>query len=324
VISDVYAFVTDNGTIDYDTLFYGINSLQSPSALTHVSMTNDTFLYEIPGQNTGDTVFYYLKYLDNDGLSTITDTSAYYVGALNVFVNEIYYDTPVADSECYIELFGSGSMSLDGFSLVGVNGNGGVDYATIDLSGHAIPADGFFVVGDYSTVPNVDLVDTLADLQNGPDNLELRYHGITVDAVGYGQLNGWVFTGEWLPAIDVEFGHSLGRYPDGHDTDHNELDFNDYEIPTPGTANPSVGIHEGGVISSLMPMPKLSNPIHASTSFSTLISDIRYYPMTVYNTLGQVVMQVSEPGKGAGLATGVYFVRLSNVAHECAKVVVVK
>jgi hypothetical protein len=75
--SQVYAFVIDNGTIAYDTLFYGINNLSSPTAVNHVSAANDTFQYQIPGQTTGDTVFYYLKYIDNDGRSPNSDTNAY-------------------------------------------------------------------------------------------------------------------------------------------------------------------------------------------------------------------------------------------------------
>jgi hypothetical protein len=324
VTSEVYAFVIDNGTIDFDTLFYGVNNLQSPVALTHISAVSDTFYYEIPAQTVGDTVFYYLKFVDNDGLMAVSDTNAYYVGELNVFINELYYDTPGADSGCFTEVFGPGMFSLDGFTLVGVNGNGGVDYATIDLAGQTIPTDGFFVVGDNAAVPNVDLVDTLANLQNGPDNLELRLNGITIDAVGYGTLDGWVFTGEWLPAPDVDNGHSLGRYPDGDDTDNNEVDFNDYETLTPGEPNPPVGVYEHETVVKTMPMPILANPIRSGLAYGAFINDVRYYPLTVYNTMGQAITEVSEPENRLTLPTGVYFVKFNNVTRGCAKIVVIK
>ena len=323
VTSDIYAFVVDNGTIDYDTLLYGINSLQSPSAVTHAAVTNDTFLYHIPGQTAGDTIFYYLRFIDNDGLVVTTDTHAYFVGALAMTINEVYYDTPGADSGCFVEIFGPGMTNLDGYTVVGVNGNGAVDYAVIDLTGQIMPADGFFVIGDNADVPNVDLVDTLANLQNGPDNLELRYYGIAVDAMGYGTLNGWAFTGEWLPAPDVDFGHSLGRYPDGQDTDNNEADFTDYDTLTPGTANPGVGVAEHKV-TLLLPMPKLPNPLRHGTRLNTVISNVAYYPMTVYNAMGQVVEEVTKPETSLILPTGVYFVRFSSTAHVCAKVIVVR
>jgi len=323
IVSDVYAHVVDNGTIDHDTLFYGVNNLNTPSTLIHAAVTNDTFSYQIPGQIAGDTIFYYLKFIDDEGLTAISDTHAYYVGAIGVYINEFYYDTPGTDSLCFVEIYGPGAMSLDGFTLVGVNGNGGVDYATIDLTGHAIPGDGFFVVGEFSTVTNVDLVDSVADLQNGPDNLELRYHGITVDAVGYGTLNGWDFTGEWLPAVDVEAGHSLGRYPDGYDTDNNVVDFNDYDTPSPGTPNPPVGIVEHKVIADPMPLPKVANPVRSGLLYGALIKDIRYYPLTLYNTMGQVVRQIGEPEHSVSLPTGVYFIKLNNVRSSCVKLVVV-
>jgi len=324
--TEVYAFVVDNGTIDYDTLFYGINNLNSPTTVSHLSAINDTFYYEIPGQTTGDTVFYYLKYIDDDGLSTISDTNAYYVGTLNIYINEVYYDTPGADSGCFTEIFGPGMTSLNGFTLVGVNGNGGVDYAVIDLNGQTIPGDGFFVIGDNLDVPNVDLVDTLANLQNGDpgDNLELRYYGITIDALGYGALDGWVFTGEWLPAPDVENGHNLGRYPDGHDTDNNEADFNDYDTLTPGEPNPAVGIHEHESISDALPIPKFTNPIRHGTILSNVINDVRYYPIRVYNTIGRFVEEIVAPEHGLALPTGVYFVKLSNTGKGCAKIVILK
>jgi hypothetical protein len=324
ITSEIYAHTVDNGTIDFDTLFYGVNNLQSPTTLTHFSVASDTFYYEIPAQTAGDTIFYYLKFVDNDGLVVVSDTGAYYNGALNVFINEFYYDTPGADSGCFTEVFGPGMMNLNGFTLVGVNGNGGTDYATIDLAGYVIPNDGFFVVGDNPTVPNVDLVDILADFQNADDNVELRFNGITIDALGYGILNGWVFTGEWLPAVDVMDGHSLGRYPDGHDTDDNSLDFNDYEAPTPGSTNPAVGIAEYKKKADLLPMVAITNPIRPGLRYGVLISDMGYYPLSIYNTMGQFMEEVSEPGKEITLPTGVYFLRLNNVAGDCTKVVVLK
>lgn len=321
---DVYGYVVDNGTVEHDTLFYGVNNLQSPLAMTHASVSNDTFQYQIPGQTTGDTVFYYIKYVDDEGLSAVSDTHAYYTGVIDMFINEFYYDTPGTDSGCFIEIFGSANTSLDGISLVGVNGNGGVDYATIDLTGHMIPGDGFFVVGEFSTVPNVDLVDSVVDFQNGPDNIELRYHGITTDAVGYGALNGWVFTGEWLPALDVEPGHSLGRYPDGADTDNNSVDFNDYEFPSPGTANPSVGIHENTLTLSQISMPVIANPVRSGVSYQIVISDAEYYPLTIYNAMGRKLQEISEPDHRLALPTGVYFIEFSNIKGCCAKMVVVR
>ncbi|UCD19283.1 MAG: hypothetical protein JSU64_07670 [candidate division WOR-3 bacterium] len=323
VVSDIYMHVVDNGTIEHDTLFYGINELTSPIALTHTAVANDTFRFQIPGQTTGDTVFYYAKFVDNDGFSATSDTHAYYVGVLGVYVNELYYDAPGTDSLCFIEVFGPGAMSLDGFTLVGVNGNGGADYATFDLTGYSIPGDGFFVIGDRAAVTNVDLVDPLANLQNSPDNVEIRYHGIPVDALGYGVLNGWVFTGEWLPAATVASGHSLGRYPDGNDTDNNEADFHDYEIPSPGVANPPIGIVERDLTNDIIALSIIPNPVRSGVSYGIVVQNVACYPLVVYNTIGQVVRKIDSPESRLQLPMGVYFVRLNRVTDKCAKIIVV-
>ncbi len=324
ITEDVYAAVTDDGTIDFDTLYYGVNDLANPLSVSHVSINADTFRYEIPGQTVGDTVFYYSRFIDNDGLETISDTHAYFVGSQGIFINELYYDAQgYPDSGAFIEVFGPAGASLNGISLVGVNGYDGAEYVTIDLTGHAVPGDGFYVIAYDSTVANYDTVTDEADLQNGPDNLELRLNNITIDALGYGTLNGWVFTGEWLPAVDVDYGHSLGRYPDGNDTDNNLIDFNDYGIPTPGVSNPAVGITECKKPADFLPTPLLNNPIRAGLRYGTLVGDQRYYPVSIYNTMGQLVVEVDKPGKVIGLSTGVYFLRLNNTPL-CAKVVVLK
>jgi len=319
---DVYAKVIDDGTIIADTLFYGINNLNNPINISHSSVANDTFQYQIPGQTTGDTVFYYLKFVDNDGLSSVTDTHAYYVSALNIFINEVYYDTPGPDSGCFIEVFGPDGVNLDGFSLVGINGNNGAGYAIIDLSGYIIPGDGFFVVAEYATVPNADLVNIDANLQNGPDNLELRFNNITIDALGYGTLNGWFFTGEWLPAPDIGQGHCLGRYPDGYDTDNNYLNFNDYTTQTPGQPNPEVGVNENKI--SVINLSVIANPVHSGVLFATLISNNNLFPVVVYNAAGQAVANITNPKIKLYLPCGVYFLKLKNIEGKCAKIVVVK
>jgi hypothetical protein len=167
IMEDVYAKVTDDGTIDYDTLYYGVNNLVSPVSVSHVSISADTFMYEIPGQATGDTVLYYSKFIDNGGLETCSDTHAYYTGLIDICINEIYYDSPGADEGCFIELFGPAGMSLDGLTLVGVKGYDGTEYVTIDLAGLLIPNDGFFVVAQDTTVPNADTITSNANLQNG-------------------------------------------------------------------------------------------------------------------------------------------------------------
>ena len=323
VTEDVSAKVVDDGNIIADTLFYGVNTLNTPINISHTSISNDTFFYNIPGQTSGDTIFYFLKFVDNDDLSTISDTHAYYIGELDIKINEILYDTPGSDSACYIEIYGSGSTSLDNISIVGVNGYNGSVYETIDLTGHTIPGDGFFVIAQDSGVNNYDLVITGADMQNGPDNIELRLNDITIDALGYGTLNGWFFTGEWLPAVDVDFDHCLGRYPDGQDTDNNSVDFHDYTTFTPGEPNPPVSVAEN--IGSPKRVSSIKNPVRSDIHFISLINDSNAYPITVYNSLGQIIKNVTAADTPLNLPCGVYFLKTSlRQASICHKVVVVK
>lgn len=322
MITNVYAKVSDDSVIIADTLFYGLNNLNNPIKISHTAISNDTFRFQIPGQSTGDTLFYFLKFTDNDNLSTFSDTNTIYVGKFNIYINEVYYDAPGTDSGCYIEIFAPGNMNLSDFMLVGVNGTGGVDYYTIDLSGYSVPSDGFFVVAQNSWVPNADLIDAGADLQNGPDNLELRFNNITIDALGYGILDGWTFTGEWLPASDVVAGHCLGRYPDGNDTDNNFVDFHDYDTLTPGVSNPVVGIAENKIITPNTILIK--NPVCSGTKFIEINSNKTQNSVLIYNIAGQIVQKITDYSTVLNLPAGVYFVRIEDSQYKTFKIVVLK
>ena len=63
----------------------------------------------------------------DDGGTTVEDTI--------VFINEIHYDNVSADGNEAIELTGNAGSSIDGWSLVLYNGNGGAAYNTVDLTG---------------------------------------------------------------------------------------------------------------------------------------------------------------------------------------------
>lgn len=320
---DLYANVSDDGSIVADTLFYGINDLISPFKAIHTSVINDTFMYQLPGQALGDTIFYYLEFIDNDGLSASSDTYALYVGEIGITINEILYETQGSDSACFIELHGPGNTSLGNLILVGVNGYNGSDYSTIDLTAYTLPSDGFFVIAQDSGVNNYDLITDDANMQNGPDNLELRLNNVAIDALGYGTLNGWVFTGEWLPAFDVEYNHCLGRYPDGYDSDNNAADFHDYTSITPGEQNPPVNVCDTGHF--MFNALSMSNPVRSGILFISLIKEPEAYPVIVYNSLGQTITEVIQPSAKLDLPCGVYFLRINN-NQPCnsLKLVVVK
>ena len=83
----------------------------------------------------------------------------------SVFINELRTDQPDSDSDEYFELVGAPGESLDGLSYVVIGdgeGGSGVVEAVIDLTGHVIPEDGFFLAAE----PTFDSVapDLMASL----------------------------------------------------------------------------------------------------------------------------------------------------------------
>ncbi|MBN1771030.1 MAG: proprotein convertase P-domain-containing protein [Deltaproteobacteria bacterium] len=182
-----------------------------------------------------------------------TTTSAYDI-TINVLsppsltINEVAYDDDGTDDKEFVELYyRGGGLSLDGYTLVHVNGSTGGPIWTAALDGHTVPADGFFVIGP-STTPNLDLdwsTFSATALQNSEEALVLYWHrGLAdeeiIDAVAYvgtASLPAWAI--ETAPAAAI-FGSeetSTGRYPDGADTDDNSADFGRAMFRTPGTAN---------------------------------------------------------------------------------------
>jgi hypothetical protein len=153
-------------------------------------------------------------------------------------LNEVLYDATGPDASLvFTEIAGCPGTSLDGWSLVGVNGASGAPYRTVDLTGALIPADGLLVVATASAqgdvLANRDFVGEV-DWQNGPDAVELWNDlGGRVDALQYGALQGLTL-GEGLAAEDVDAGLALTRDYFATDTDDNALDFLAAE-PTPGS-----------------------------------------------------------------------------------------
>jgi hypothetical protein len=157
-----------------------------------------------------------------------------------VQISEVLYDATGTDNgKVFVELWGAPGTSLEGFTLEGVNGADGAVAPTLTLSG-AIPADGFFVVGDTdgtaSQVANVDLTLNF-DLQNGPDSVVLRNAlGQVLDSLGYGVFGATdIFAGEGNAAPSAAAGQSLARLFANRDTNDNAADFGLLDAPTPGT-----------------------------------------------------------------------------------------
>lgn len=156
-------------------------------------------------------------------------------------MNELLYDVVGSDTDgqVFIELFGTPHTFVDDYSICWVNGDGGDEYARLDLPANTeIPDDGLLVLADQtnanplaSNVANADLLFNF-DPQNGPDCVQLLDHnGELIDALGYGPLSSPCY--EANPAVDVPSGFSLSRV-DAFDSDNNSNDFLSLETPSPG------------------------------------------------------------------------------------------
>ncbi|GAA0510498.1 lamin tail domain-containing protein [Deinococcus depolymerans] len=147
-------------------------------------------------------------------------------------INELYYDAPGTDAGTFIELRGPAGASLSGYTLAAFD-TAGTQYRTLALSG-TIPASGYFVVAQDTTVANRNLVNAGADLNNGAGSLRLLKSTTVIDAVAYGSPTS--NRGEGTSAPTTGAGSALARVPDGSDTNVNSVDFK-VQAATPGAAN---------------------------------------------------------------------------------------
>ncbi|MFC1853606.1 hypothetical protein ACFL27_25750, partial [candidate division CSSED10-310 bacterium] len=158
----------------------------------------------------------------------------------DVFINEVWYDDTDSDDEGFLELIGPPGADLTGFTLQEFDQNCALG-SSLDLSGHTIPGDGYFVIG-YAGGASVDLENTtwMNSLQNGPcDGVELQYNAVRVDALQWGTdcATEYTLCGEGDSAPEpLDDTNSLSRCPNGQDSDDNSVDFADTP-PTIGAAN---------------------------------------------------------------------------------------
>ncbi len=158
-------------------------------------------------------------------------------------LNEIYYDSPGTDAGSFIEIAGPPGASLSGYRLKFVNGAGGTDYtAPLNLDGKAIGTSGYFLVVQDTTVAvpagTSSMVSSKANLQNGPDSVQLVQGTTVIDAVAYGNFGTTnVPAGEGQPAgTPGGTVQSLARLPNGNDTGNNAADFG-FAARSPGAKN---------------------------------------------------------------------------------------
>lgn len=153
-----------------------------------------------------------------------------------VVIQEVLFDPPGADGTGaleFVELRGPAGASLEGWSLVGIDGVRGTTWLGplwLDLR---LNDDGLAVVGGTAVLSDLRLPSTL---QNGPDGLALLgCDGTVGDAVAWGDPEGFAFAiGEGSAAMPPASGNSLARDAAGTDTGDNARDFS-ARPPSPGT-----------------------------------------------------------------------------------------
>lgn len=159
-------------------------------------------------------------------------------------INEIYYDSPGIDQHTFVEILGAPGMHMDDIHLICIDGDDGLPYNTIILSGMVIPPDGYLVIAQDAGVPNADYIVSQINLENGPDELEMgRYLGggqyQPLDAICYG-ASAFLNCEGGTNGPDVAAGNSISRCPNGWDTNDNGHDTSE-TVPTPGGPNDCPG-----------------------------------------------------------------------------------
>lgn len=162
------------------------------------------------------------------------------VDGLAVVVNEVLYDPVGQDAGFeFVELFNRRGEPLCLSGWVLETGNGAYENRWTEewrgTQGDTIQAHSFFVIGEERVLPRPDFVTGL-DLQNGPDASRLVTPHGGLDVVGWGDLAYSEYY-EGLPAERASPGSSLGRDPDGADSDLNSEDFRVFASPSPGDFN---------------------------------------------------------------------------------------
>ncbi len=74
----ISAIITDDGSVASDTLYYSTDG-SSFSPVTHDSLSGTRYYYTIPGQSGGTAVYYFVRAMDNLGVSSGSDTLVYRV-----------------------------------------------------------------------------------------------------------------------------------------------------------------------------------------------------------------------------------------------------
>ena len=153
-------------------------------------------------------------------------------------INEVQTSGAGGPDDEFIELHNPGScaVSLDGYALFYRSSDGVDDHMVWSAAaGQSMQPSQFFVLGgkDFTGGADFPMGGSVA-LGAGGGGLGLKKGDTVVDSLGWGDAtNDYV---EGAAATAPASGNSIGRFPDGSDTDDNASDFADLS-PSPRKTN---------------------------------------------------------------------------------------
>ena len=118
----VSADVTDDGTVETVTLFWGTDAASITNEINMSAPTGDTYTTDsdIPAQDIGTTVYYYVSATDDQGLNETTDVADYTVIGIDEFTANAVaiYPNPSKD-KVTIETGVKGKYIVNLYSVIG-------------------------------------------------------------------------------------------------------------------------------------------------------------------------------------------------------------
>ena len=251
-------FTTSGGTGDVD-LYVNFGAVPTTSTYTcrpYLTGNAETCTITNPAAGT-----YYVMlnaYSAYSGLSLLGSTGAGGGGGTGgVVINEVEYDEVGTDSAEFVELYNKSAtaVNLSGYSLQFVDGSTKAVYLNVPLTG-TLNAGQYLVVGNSTLTPaagalKINFASGNDKIQNGaPDGVALVNGTTLVDALSYeGSITAAVLSGPGTKTL-VEgtalasstsdsntVKRSLGRFPNGSDTNVSKTDWSLRTVVTPGAAN---------------------------------------------------------------------------------------
>lgn len=163
-----------------------------------------------------------------------------------IVINEILTDGGAINKE-FIELYNPNTcdVAIEGFKLRYKSASGMPAQGTLlhtFAAATTIKAKGYYVVGTAQYGGTKDVQFSATDntgngfLSNNGQVALFDATDVKIDGIGYGTLTGGDYT-ETKAAVSATQTASIGRKPDGADTDDNSKDCTFFSSPTPGAKN---------------------------------------------------------------------------------------